>query len=1131
MKNVMKKRSVTMLLALLMTLLLLTGLSCLTVSAENAKNSYAFDGVHITRESIALKVGGSYKLSLRKINAGSEKEVWTSADPTVATVSGGEVTAVSVGVTTVTVKKGDFTDSVKVTVTEGDPAHEEYAHRTELLRDFLDLRFGMFLHFNSSTYEFANIGGDWAGENRASTFDPASWNPSAMDCREWAKAAKSAGMTFAVLTTKHHDGFNLWDSAYTDYDIGSATDKTDVIKEFTDACRAEGIKPALYFSMLDIKHKITSQSCNANDIEFIKAQLTELLTNYGEIPFIIFDAWNAYWGGPNYTLLPYEEIVNLVHTLQPNCLVINISCEANNVRSEVAMFESAAGQSVPDWFDNLNISCNTPTSHWFWCQKYTNETFKTADWVLKENLDTFRKSDTVFILNVSPNQKGVLINKYTRLLSEIGASYNKVADLGKLPEGYIADYGYENNLLFHKDILTNGQEGNAHGDRAVDGYTDFSFSHESANKTPSGIAYLVGDIGYKAKLGKLYLHISSDMKAADMGKYTVYLANENPGRVTVNRMESLGYEGKYSLSEAEVFENCYTLDLEGKEARYLVIVSDSPSQLSLSEVVLTPYGVSDGKAHSLREKFDVVSHTVGSELSLPKEAIFVTADGRLTKEAITWDTAKLDLTKTGLTEVFGKSESGCTVSARIRILSAGIYAEVPVSGVVASSMWSQAEQLGWAHSRNLTDKSGLTVNAANILLSTHDNPYNGTTMWHTHEDMTTGWLVFDFGKLTKVTNALIWNHNQLNEADRGVKTMKVYYTTKANPTNADWIEIGSYTLTKAGAIEAQKATDLIAFGEVEARKIKFDLLSNYGDNSIVGLSEVMFLKEQTAGGLTLSSLNALVSEFEMVSRFDYDATRYGEAKTCYEKALALRKSGTQEEVDALVSEFSAKMTAMKSTFSEKKVVFSARYTLKIKVGEALPDRLSVKVGGVSTDAAIKWETVPEAMLSTPGSFLLGGTLEGTPYTAFAFILVEGVSKQGLDTLTEVYNTLDPEDYTAESFAVFGSALVKAKSLLAKADATQEEIDSVKAELTAAKYALVPTYGKETADPPTSTGTPDSVIKPEDTAPDTPDTKPEDPNGQNKGGNTGLIVGVIVGAIVLMAIGGGAVFFVMKKKMK
>ena len=224
---------------ILLTSLVLTVLALTQVSfAENAKTDYDFSGVYLTRDLVRIKEGGSFTLTLRKISAGDSTPVFTSADPTVATVDAdGTVQAVSLGKTTVTVTLGDYSDSVSVIVTELDPAHDEYAHNAELLRDFLDLRFGMFLHFNSSTYEFASIGGDWAGENRTSTFNPKRWNPSQMDCREWAKAAKSAGMTFAVLTTKHHDGFNLWDSAYTDYDIGSATYKNDVIKEFTDACR------------------------------------------------------------------------------------------------------------------------------------------------------------------------------------------------------------------------------------------------------------------------------------------------------------------------------------------------------------------------------------------------------------------------------------------------------------------------------------------------------------------------------------------------------------------------------------------------------------------------------------------------------------------------------------------------------------------------------------------------------------------------------------------------------------------------------------------------------------------------------------------------------------------------------
>lgn len=142
-------------------------------------------------------------MSTRVIGKLSGDAVYESTDTSVATVSkSGEIVAKGYGETVVTVKKDGYSDTVRVIVTDQDPALEEFAHTADLYRDFLDMRFGMFLHFNSSTYEFADIGGDWAGESRTSTFDPKSWNPSNMNCEDWAKAARRAGMGITVFVMK-----------------------------------------------------------------------------------------------------------------------------------------------------------------------------------------------------------------------------------------------------------------------------------------------------------------------------------------------------------------------------------------------------------------------------------------------------------------------------------------------------------------------------------------------------------------------------------------------------------------------------------------------------------------------------------------------------------------------------------------------------------------------------------------------------------------------------------------------------------------------------------------------------------------------------------------------------------------
>lgn len=116
----------------------------------------------------------------------------------------------------------------------------------DLQQDFVDTRFGMFIHFNMPTY----VDQDWPDPDAS----PELFNPTALDCRQWARAARSAGMTYGCLTTKHHSGFCIWDTKTTSYGVMHSPFGRDVVREFVDAFRAEGLGVALYYSILDTHH-------------------------------------------------------------------------------------------------------------------------------------------------------------------------------------------------------------------------------------------------------------------------------------------------------------------------------------------------------------------------------------------------------------------------------------------------------------------------------------------------------------------------------------------------------------------------------------------------------------------------------------------------------------------------------------------------------------------------------------------------------------------------------------------------------------------------------------------------------------------------------------------------------------
>jgi alpha-L-fucosidase len=174
----------------------------------------------------------------------------------------------------------------------------------------------LFLHFGVNT--FTNR--EW-GDGRE---DPAIFAPDALDAREWARAAKVAGARAMILTAKHHDGFCLWPTATTRHGVVASPFRGgsgDVVREFTEACRAEGLRAGLYLSPWDRNHPTYGDSPAYNDV--YAAQLTELLTRYGPIHEVWFDGANG--EGPNGKRQVYDwpRVWALVRRLQPEAVMFS----------------------------------------------------------------------------------------------------------------------------------------------------------------------------------------------------------------------------------------------------------------------------------------------------------------------------------------------------------------------------------------------------------------------------------------------------------------------------------------------------------------------------------------------------------------------------------------------------------------------------------------------------------------------------------------------------------------------------------------------------------------------------------------------------------------------------------------
>ena len=213
---------------------------------------------------------------------------------------------------------------------------------------FREARFGLFVHFGP--YSVLSDG-EWIMNRKPYTVAQYGklqhiFNPQLFDARKWVQTAKAAGMKYITFTSRHHDSFSNWDTKQSDWNIMNTPYGKDLVKQLADECHREGIKLVLYYSLLDwyrtdYSHTTgrtgkgtgrTEQGNWENYVAFMKAQLTELLTNYGEIAGIWFDGeWDqmgeekeANFGHEHSKVnWHFDEIYGLIHQLQPNCMIGN----------------------------------------------------------------------------------------------------------------------------------------------------------------------------------------------------------------------------------------------------------------------------------------------------------------------------------------------------------------------------------------------------------------------------------------------------------------------------------------------------------------------------------------------------------------------------------------------------------------------------------------------------------------------------------------------------------------------------------------------------------------------------------------------------------------------------------------
>lgn len=346
----------------------------------------------------------------------------------------------------------------------------------QLQQEFVDLRFGMFNHFNLATFQDREWG---------DPLDPPTvFHPTALDTDQWARSPRSAGMTWGCLTTKHHDGFCLWPTATSVASVKDTAGRVDVVRAYVESFRREGLKVAFHFSILDLRNDIRHFNVTPAEIDLIKRQLTELLTRYGDITIIMFDGWDAPWSRISYEEVPFHEINALVKQLQPDCLVADLNASQYPSSalhySDIKGFEQNAGQQVPGESALPALACVTLTDGWFWKEADATRPLKPVTQVVEQWLVPENKLHVNVILNAPPTREGRLAPNVVQRLAEIGKAWRHAGSTTPLDRHVVITTP---NLATGQHITASDSPDTVGPDQANDGSFSSSFYLAEGQRT------------------------------------------------------------------------------------------------------------------------------------------------------------------------------------------------------------------------------------------------------------------------------------------------------------------------------------------------------------------------------------------------------------------------------------------------------------------------------------------------------------------------------------------------------------------------------------------------------------------------------------------------------------------------
>ncbi len=342
--------------------------------------------------------------------------------------------------------------------------NETEQEKTKRLEWWTDARFGMFIHWGiyaqAARHEWIKKHERISDEKYQNYFDV--FDPDLFDPVEWAKKAKAAGMKYAVITSKHHDGFCMFESAYTDYNVMNTPYGEDIIKQWVEAFRAEGLGIGFYYSLIDWHHpdftidRVHPQSVSTQEEydklnenrdmsvyrQFLKNQVREILTKYGKIDILWLDYSYPGKFGKGRDEWGSVELVKMVRELQPD-LILNDRADLKDVQGgwDFTTPEQFKVQSWPE-IDGKKIpweTCQTFSGSWgYYRDEYT---WKNNQQLLVLLIESVSKGGNL-LLNVGPTARGVFDERANKALQGMGEwmKYNSrsVYECTQAPEEFEA---------------------------------------------------------------------------------------------------------------------------------------------------------------------------------------------------------------------------------------------------------------------------------------------------------------------------------------------------------------------------------------------------------------------------------------------------------------------------------------------------------------------------------------------------------------------------------------------------------------------------------------------------------------------------------------------------------------------